>query len=607
SEPRPVYRLPSVVDAERVFVVEGEKCADALVSLDVVATTSSGGSNAAGRTDWSPLSGKEVCILPDNDGPGHDYAEQVAEILQTLTLPSQVRIVGMTDLWPEVPEKGDVADWLAHFQSKTTTELREQLDNVCLATEPRVIERTRTPTERFEPFPLEVLPDQMRKLVADGAASIGCDVASIALPLLTAYGAAIGNTRRLRLKKGWDVPPIIWSIVVGRSGSGKSPGWKVAIQPTEIMEKGAERRHKGELARWIEECEEYSQEHSSWKKEEKGSPEPQEPERPELERYTVVDTTVEGLVPLLQANPRGLLLSRDELSGWVSSFDRYAKGGGGADASHWLSMFDGTSLRIDRKTGEPRTIFVPTAAINICGGIQPAVLRTSFGSEHRENGLLYRFLVAWPPHNARRWSEREISSTTVHAVADSLARLYGLDFEMDSFQQPTPGILTLAPDAKQSFIQFVNEHGEEQQGLPDDLASTWSKLESYAARLAMVLHFAAWAEDAASVSEQLSLSSMEGGIRLARWFGNESRRIHRMLASGEETIIRESLVEWITCRGGEVTVRETQTGNRRFDTAGDAEEALNDLKEKGYGDWIDVPSGPNGGRPSRKFRLYPTA
>lgn len=605
-EPRPLYRLPSIVDADRVYVVEGEKCVDALATLDVEVTSNSGGSNAANQTDWLPLAGKEVCILPDNDEPGRDHAEQVARILQSLTPPSQVRIVGMTELWPDVPVKGDVADWLEHFQSTERAELRDQLDSVCQAAMPHAVEQTRIPCESFEPFPLDVLPDQMRKLVTDSAASIGCDASNIALPLLTAYGAAIGNTRRLRLKNGWDVPPIIWAIVVGRSGSGKSPAWKQAMQPTEKIEKAAELRHKREIAQWIDDCTASSKEHSQWKQDGKEGPEPQEPERPELERYSVVDTTVEGLAPLLQSNPRGLMLCRDELSGWVGSFDRYAKGGVGADASHWLSMFNGTSLRIDRKTGEPRTIYVPSAAINICGGIQPGILRTAFGSEHRENGLFYRFLTAWPPPNVRRWNEREIAGATVDAVAGALTVLYGLDFAMDRFQQPTPGILELEPAAKDAFIAFFNEHGEEQQELADDLASAWSKLEEYAARLAMVLHYAAWAEDPNSVSDRLGLPSMEGGIRLARWFGNETRRIHRMIASSEETLARDSLAEWIERKGGEVTARDTLTGQRRIANAEEAESALDELAEHEYGDWLDCPPGSQGGRPTRKFRLFPT-
>ena len=54
-------------------------------------------------------------------------------------------------------------------------------------------------------------------------------------------------------------------------------------------------------------------------------------------RYLVSDCTVEALAVLLEQHPRGLLVARDELSGWVNSFDAY-KSCRGADVAHWLSM-----------------------------------------------------------------------------------------------------------------------------------------------------------------------------------------------------------------------------------------------------------------------------
>lgn len=78
-------------------------------------------------------------------------------------------------------------------------------------------------------------------------------------------------------------------------------------------------------------------------------PPPEKPEPPQAVRYVVSDTTVEALAPLLQENPRGLLLARDELAGWIGSFDRYSGGKGGADAAHWLSMHNGESILVDRK------------------------------------------------------------------------------------------------------------------------------------------------------------------------------------------------------------------------------------------------------------------
>ena len=68
--PRPLYGLPELAKADRVFITEGEKAADAARSLGFTATTSAGGSKAPHQADWHPLAGKECVILPDNDDAG---------------------------------------------------------------------------------------------------------------------------------------------------------------------------------------------------------------------------------------------------------------------------------------------------------------------------------------------------------------------------------------------------------------------------------------------------------------------------------------------------------------------------------------------------------
>ena len=78
-KPRPIYRLPELLSAVgAIYVAEGEKAADALVSLGLTATTSAGGAKAAALTDWSHVAGHEVVVLPDNDTAGEAYATDVA-------------------------------------------------------------------------------------------------------------------------------------------------------------------------------------------------------------------------------------------------------------------------------------------------------------------------------------------------------------------------------------------------------------------------------------------------------------------------------------------------------------------------------------------------
>jgi putative DNA primase/helicase len=104
-----VYRLPELLaNPERaVIIVEGEKDVDNLLGLNVLATCSAGGAGKWSEEHTEPLRGRRVFIIPDNDGPGRKHAEDVAKSLAGIT--KQVKIIEL----PNLPEKGDVSDWIA--------------------------------------------------------------------------------------------------------------------------------------------------------------------------------------------------------------------------------------------------------------------------------------------------------------------------------------------------------------------------------------------------------------------------------------------------------------------------------------------------------------
>ena len=78
--PRPLYNQPGLAQAPTVIVVEGEKCAKALIDAGICATTAMHGANApVDKTDWSPLRGKHVLFWPDRDKPGWEYALSAAD------------------------------------------------------------------------------------------------------------------------------------------------------------------------------------------------------------------------------------------------------------------------------------------------------------------------------------------------------------------------------------------------------------------------------------------------------------------------------------------------------------------------------------------------
>ena len=129
---RCMYRLPerSAVPpndpARPVFFVEGEKDADNLARIGAVATTTPGGAKAFQNVeDLSPLHGRHVVILPDNDAPGREYAYTVAEGIHEHA--ASVKIVCLSGL----DEHGDVSDWIAKQEKagRSHSEIRINLQD----------------------------------------------------------------------------------------------------------------------------------------------------------------------------------------------------------------------------------------------------------------------------------------------------------------------------------------------------------------------------------------------------------------------------------------------------------------------------------------------
>jgi hypothetical protein len=379
------------------------------------------------------------------------------------------------------------------------------------------------------------------------------------------------------------------------------------MRPIRERQRKALERHAEEMKQYEADLARWEKDLAAWKRDkDAASDPPKKPDPAQAERFIVSDTTVEALAPILLANPRGLLLARDELAGWIGSFDRYAgKGKAGADSANWLSMFNSESIIVDRKTGTPRTIHVPQAAVCVTGGIQPAILQRALGLEHRESGLAARLLLTCPPRKAKRWTEADIDPSAEAELARLFDRLFELQPTVGDDGEARPVQVRLSADAKVEWKAYYNAHAIEQADLTGDMAAAWSKLEEYAARLALVLHFTRWAANDLTLAsaDRVDVVSMNAGIVLANWFKHEARRVYAMLDESDAERDQRRLVEWIGRKGGTVTAREVQQGCRWLKEPGAAEAALDELAKAGRGTWRDVPTTAKGGRPARVFVL----
>jgi len=108
--PRPLYNLHRILNTtDALIFVEGEKCADALISLGFTATTTIGGSQASHKTDFSPLAGRCIFLWPDNDKAGTDYTLKSGNLCQE----AGTEEVAVLPIPEGKPEGWDAADAVA--------------------------------------------------------------------------------------------------------------------------------------------------------------------------------------------------------------------------------------------------------------------------------------------------------------------------------------------------------------------------------------------------------------------------------------------------------------------------------------------------------------
>lgn len=556
----------------------------------------------------------------------------------------------------------------------------------------------------WRPFPVDLLPEACRKFITGTAANIGCDESFVALPLLSVLAGTIGNARTIRLKPGWDEPAILWTAIVGESGTMKTPAidsvlaplWKREEQAYRVYER--ERKEDGEMKHL------QRLSNAAWVKD-GGTKAPfvfDEP-APICRRGLVSDTTLEELAGVLHENPRGVTLVQDELSGWLANFEGL-KSRRANTATDWLIPFGARTLIVERKGKTRPMLYVPKATMSLTGGIQPDVLRQSL-QRMGNNGIGARLLIAHPPYQRRKWVQGEGLEALQAGLADLLDKLDGLvpkpekvnalDAIMASFkagEDSSPGddegpedepdndpdadeevgwaappanagefplearrvsegerprdadgretscgegrawrapcsrgglphsldaggpasatrhvanvphALPMSAEAQTEWIAFYEKHAREQEEMVGDLAAAWSKLEAYAARLALVIHVVRGVCGEAD-PEVVDVDSLRAGIALADWFGNETVRFYALFATSEHAEAIQRLIALIQRRNGEITVRQLVQSDRRF--RGNyvrAEIVLSELVETGQGNWVFRP-GP-GRRGRWVFRLF---
>ena len=440
----------------------------------------------------------------------------------------------------------------------------------------------------------QVIPSGLRLKIAglcrESAEAKNIEPVYVGINAIAAVTSVIGSAYKIELKeRDWYEPAILWTCLVAESGSGKSPGLDSATEPLRTLQSEADREYDTKSEVYTTEKREYDLDYDDWKKQRKRNPmtlPPVLPFTPKMETFLVDDATLEAIAEVLENNPFGILLVKDELAGWLKSFDCYRSSGSGKDLPAWLSIHGGRMFRINRKTGKPM-IHSNNPAVSVCGGVQPMVLQriVNENEDFFDSGLTARILFAMPPDKPAYWTEATTSDAALMNYEHIFRTLYRLRSTENAPTPEKPLIVRLSTEAKDLWVRFYNSNVGERMLLDGDMKASWAKFASYVGRLALVFHVVERIEDGGPM-EELPGETMQRAIRLVMWFKRETARILHLLrrTKCEIDFESQSVLGLIEELGGKITVRELQHRRNKYrgrEGTKNATTLLNDLVRQG--------------------------
>ena len=422
----------------------------------------------------------------------------------------------------------------------------------------RAIKQVRDDMNRPTPFPLDVFPKALKRLIDETANSLPCPPDYIALATLVVTGSFVGSGRPLQVKPGWEERAVIFGVTVGHTGSRKTPALEKGMAPARKRDEQLSSEHK--IAK-----QDYESARQVAKKDKREFTDP-----PPIERqHVTTDTTVEALADVLNWNPHGLLVYRDEASGWVASLNQY-KGGSGSDRQFWLSAWSSQDYTVNRKGKEPQRITRPF--LSVIGNIPPDMLGELADRRGRQDGFIDRILFAFPDPVQVKWTDTSPDPELESAYIEACLRIGKIP----------DALLRLTRAAQAEFATWYDEHNRSTDGP----SGSWAKMDGYCVRLASIIHHLRYAYREVKSRDEVDVVSVRSAIDLIDYFKNHARRaLGRMKAGREGKGLARLLAFVVNAPKHQVRPRAL-IGAQIAGTAEEAKSMLQQLAIQGLGQMV---------------------
>ncbi|MEM7678991.1 MAG: YfjI family protein, partial [Myxococcota bacterium] len=398
------------------------------------------------------------------------------------------------------------------------------------------------------PFDPSMLPGPFRPWLEDEAFRMNCPIDFPAVSAMIAAAGVIGKKVNIRPKRkdDWTVVPTLWGVLIGRPSAKKSPGKDAAMRPLDALEEAAAREHASLSNDHDAEVRTAKLSQSALESAIKSAKRRSEDASAELEelcsidtflnsggptrkRYKVNDATVQALTEVLAENPNGVVIDRDELLGFLRSFDMQSQEQARA---FFLEAWKGTGSFESDRIGRGNTR-VESVVVSIIGTTQPgafsAYISEALGDSGRADGFLQRFqLAVWP--DLPTYVPRVDEAPNEPARVEAHSAFQVLDTLTPESVDANCGALH---ELKLPYLRFNDAAGERMERWLHDLENRVVQERSHEALEGHLLKYASLVPSLALITHlvegstgPVGESALDRAIRWAEYLESHARRLY---------------------------------------------------------------------------------
>ncbi len=477
-------------------------------------------------------------------------------------------------------------------------------------------------TPRLRPVPAfdeSLFPPALRPALQDVAYRMQCPPDWPAVAWLVMLGAVVGNrcgVRPKQLDTGWLEVPNLWGAIIADPSKLKTPTLAAALAPFKQLDRVARDEFRQNAQLHEAEADVVKARREAIKKKlgkaaDKGNEldlgllqkelaDLNAAAAPVARRYLVNDSTVEQMIAILEDNPRGVLVFRDELTGLLKGWE---KQGRETERQFYLEAWNGTSDFSSDRVGRGSQ-FVPNCCLSLLGGIQPDKLGHYLHQTlHGENdGMIQRLsLATWPDPRPFRYVDAVPNAAALAHAVELLRRL-------DALEPVDAGAVLLAGDtipafhfdeaAQELFVDWLTtwQHGLDTSDESPALVQHLAKYRKLYPTLALLFHLLD-VVSGASAPGPITPEATQLAGQWCDYFAAHARRLYAYGARGSAAAtLGEHLKKGLL--PSPFTVRDVQ--RKGWQSLGERSAVLSTLEELIDANWVREvarPAAAEGGRP----------